>query len=402
MALPTSGAISLADLQTEFGGVNPIGFNEYYAGGGLVPPGSTGVLGALPTNGALPMNIFYGSAGSLLSGAMFRPVTVTYPPPRPVISNGNTAGTADGSLLYTASNNGLTWTRTSTTIPGTTTYERWVEYVGGQYLVNSSNPTGVLLSTDNLYSSTLVVTDVHVGQFLTAAGKYYGLPLYMLTYSGDVYHIYVRTSYDLQTWTNFISIPGFATTGLAYVATSSSGGLFVSLPGKYVYNTSVFYYNGQYSNDGGANWIQALCYDSSGNVFMSDSVWGNLEAIFQRNNTLFRITLEGKLLTFNSDRFNLSASVVLPNFGSFFTTKQYPTILDVFYKKKIFVATCDEYAIALYKTPSGSTQIATSTDGTTWTAQPSITIAGVTPIALFKLGTNWVVQTLTGAYVCPI
>lgn len=37
MALQASGAISLADLQTEFGGSNPISINEYYKGGGLTP-----------------------------------------------------------------------------------------------------------------------------------------------------------------------------------------------------------------------------------------------------------------------------------------------------------------------------------------------------------------------------
>ena len=38
MALQTSGAISLSNLQTEFGGSNPISISEYYLGGGLVPP----------------------------------------------------------------------------------------------------------------------------------------------------------------------------------------------------------------------------------------------------------------------------------------------------------------------------------------------------------------------------
>ena len=38
MALQTSGAISLLNLQNEFGGSNPINISEYYRGGGLVPP----------------------------------------------------------------------------------------------------------------------------------------------------------------------------------------------------------------------------------------------------------------------------------------------------------------------------------------------------------------------------
>ena len=41
MALQTSGAISLLNLQNEFGGSNPINISEYYRGGGLVPPTRT-------------------------------------------------------------------------------------------------------------------------------------------------------------------------------------------------------------------------------------------------------------------------------------------------------------------------------------------------------------------------
>ena len=48
MALQTSGAISFSQMQTEFGGSNPIGFDEYYKSGANVPstigsaPGSWG------------------------------------------------------------------------------------------------------------------------------------------------------------------------------------------------------------------------------------------------------------------------------------------------------------------------------------------------------------------------
>lgn len=37
MTLQTSGAISLGNLQTEYGGANPISISEYYRGQGLVP-----------------------------------------------------------------------------------------------------------------------------------------------------------------------------------------------------------------------------------------------------------------------------------------------------------------------------------------------------------------------------
>jgi len=62
MALPASGPLALTDIQTEFGGANPIGMNEYYAGGGLVPAGTSGTYGAVPSSGALSIQNFYGTS----------------------------------------------------------------------------------------------------------------------------------------------------------------------------------------------------------------------------------------------------------------------------------------------------------------------------------------------------
>jgi len=62
MTLPSSGPLSLTDIQTEFGGSNPIGLNEYYAGGGLVPAGTSGTNGAVPSSGQIAISNFYGTA----------------------------------------------------------------------------------------------------------------------------------------------------------------------------------------------------------------------------------------------------------------------------------------------------------------------------------------------------
>lgn len=51
MALQTSGAISLNDVQNEFGGSNPIGINEYY-----------GAAAGIPTSGQIQLDDFYGAA----------------------------------------------------------------------------------------------------------------------------------------------------------------------------------------------------------------------------------------------------------------------------------------------------------------------------------------------------
>ena len=44
MAISSSGAVSLANVQTEYGGSNPISLNEYYSGGSLVKANSTSTV----------------------------------------------------------------------------------------------------------------------------------------------------------------------------------------------------------------------------------------------------------------------------------------------------------------------------------------------------------------------
>lgn len=61
MALQGSGAISLANLQTEFGGSHPISLSEYYRGGSYVGSTNTNV----PTSGAISLSNFYGASAFL-------------------------------------------------------------------------------------------------------------------------------------------------------------------------------------------------------------------------------------------------------------------------------------------------------------------------------------------------
>lgn len=70
MALQTSGAISLLNIATEFGGTAPHSLSEYYRGGGLVPntPANTNV----PTSGVISLSNFYGASAS--SGSIVNPL----------------------------------------------------------------------------------------------------------------------------------------------------------------------------------------------------------------------------------------------------------------------------------------------------------------------------------------
>ena len=62
MALQSSGQISLDNVQTEFGGTNPINIDEYYRGGSLVP--NTPANSNIPTSGTIAMDDFYGGTAS--------------------------------------------------------------------------------------------------------------------------------------------------------------------------------------------------------------------------------------------------------------------------------------------------------------------------------------------------
>jgi len=60
MTLPNSGALALSQIQSEFGGSNPIAMNEYYRGGSYVPTHS-GTSG-IPASGTIAINQFYGKS----------------------------------------------------------------------------------------------------------------------------------------------------------------------------------------------------------------------------------------------------------------------------------------------------------------------------------------------------
>lgn len=60
MALPSSGPLTFVNIQTEFGGTNPIGLNEYYRGGPYVPVSSNTTT--IPSSGTIAANNFYGTS----------------------------------------------------------------------------------------------------------------------------------------------------------------------------------------------------------------------------------------------------------------------------------------------------------------------------------------------------
>lgn len=61
MTISTTNAIRLSDIQSEFGGINPISMSEYYANGTSVFGNSQGVNGLIPSSGANKMSNFRGA-----------------------------------------------------------------------------------------------------------------------------------------------------------------------------------------------------------------------------------------------------------------------------------------------------------------------------------------------------
>ena len=79
MAIPSAGsALSLSDIQTEFGGSNPIALSEYYAGGDNVPSGTSGDAGSIPSSGTIAVSQFYGSSNRVAIALTISSTTQSY------------------------------------------------------------------------------------------------------------------------------------------------------------------------------------------------------------------------------------------------------------------------------------------------------------------------------------
>jgi len=69
MPIVASGPVSFSDIQTEFGGVNPIGIDEYYQNAN--PSYTSGVTGIPNTGSAISINMFYGKSKPVVSSVNY-------------------------------------------------------------------------------------------------------------------------------------------------------------------------------------------------------------------------------------------------------------------------------------------------------------------------------------------
>ena len=118
MPIPNSGTLTLSMIQAEFGGSNPISLSEYYAGGGRVPAGTSGINGPVPSSGAISLSSFYGTSAAVPLTVSVSPAAAdgtftnnpasNSPATRSVASNSVTASPSGGTPGYTYS-----WARVS-------------------------------------------------------------------------------------------------------------------------------------------------------------------------------------------------------------------------------------------------------------------------------------------------
>lgn len=120
MALQSSGAISLSNIQTEFGGSAPTGLTEYYRGGSYVD--ATSNTTTIPASGTIRMSDFYGTSDA---------PDIVYAYPEVIYTNGNQTSN---------SNTGASWIRN-----GATTYDQGSGHIGTPWTPPSS--MGVLSLT---------------------------------------------------------------------------------------------------------------------------------------------------------------------------------------------------------------------------------------------------------------
>ena len=153
MTLPTSGPLTLGDIQTEFGGSNPIAMNEYYAGGSYVAAGTSGTYGAVPSSGQISVQNFYGT--SAVIPAYIEEVFQTW------LYTGTGAAQTITNGINLSANGGMTWLKCRSTARNHSIVDSvrgitkviYPEFTSAQdtatNLVTAYNTTGFSIGTDS-------------------------------------------------------------------------------------------------------------------------------------------------------------------------------------------------------------------------------------------------------------
>ena len=240
MTLQASGAITLADIQTEFGGANPISLSEYYAGGGLVPAGT----GSIPTSGLISIGTFYGTSSAPEYWIITTPVYT------------DDASCRDFSFDSTPSSDGKLY------IVGQPGYVNSYGTLNGWFLTKTQQKALTIEST--------IVVDSNNG-----GGAY------VLTDSSN--NVFVAH-------TNLVTVNGVSVTGISLTKYNSSGAFQW---GKTIGSSIIV---------GAKAYIAGLVFDSSGNIYIAGSINYNSNVVVAKYNssgTLQWLNVVGATSTYN-------------------------------------------------------------------------------------------------------
>lgn len=195
MALQTSGAISLLDIQNEFGGSNPISMSEYY-----------GAASGIPASGAISVSQFYGKSSSL---ANFSTTTA---------SDLTTTISGKYNFTYVAHSNRYLPTKQGIDIDLT---EKWSLFDTNDY--KDWPPQFVI--TQALFNA-IPKTSIGTVSDANASTSYYGVEPSDLGYSGITIspaqpHDPSSRTFVKATANDLPTTPAISTTGLSVIAKTS-------------------------------------------------------------------------------------------------------------------------------------------------------------------------------------
>lgn len=237
MTLQTSGAISLNDVQTEFGGSNPISISEYYnvggTGGASQPIGLSPALFTVSFNNAIWVNRSIDV--SAYSGHTVRPV---------FLHTGMSGFRADlqldnigfGTNLYTFSANAIGWETSGagnqaayastsfSSIPSTITNGRWCRDQGG----TGSGSTGLTTDASGSTSGWYLYTEA-TSNFASANRYWLRGPATLITGSNNTFNFSeARYGSNMGTLTAYLDVtaqPGGGTPASGTISLSDFYGL---------------------------------------------------------------------------------------------------------------------------------------------------------------------------------
>lgn len=141
MAIPASGTVSLSDIQTEFGGTNPISISEYYS-----------AAGGVPASGEISVSDFYGTSAGVVSLSDYTVIVID-----DVVATATITYYTNGDVTHSNAASGQLWFDPTSTGIGDL-YEIYVSVSSGVTPSGTLN-TWLALSSNRTWSVTDAIND---------------------------------------------------------------------------------------------------------------------------------------------------------------------------------------------------------------------------------------------------